>query len=165
MSIAVLGRPRGNRGELTATSLSSKPGRFARLSQVRLAGIGSLYDVEQVWEHDGALIFKFRGIDSISQAEELRGEEVQVPLSDRVELDPGEYFHSDLVGCEVREQGTGRTLGRVTAVEEYGGPALLEIDAGRLLIPFNRAICTAIRPGDRLIEVDLPEGLEELGKA
>jgi 16S rRNA processing protein RimM len=162
VAVAVLGRPRGNRGELTAESLSSKPERFARLKEVRLAGDGGAYQVEEVWEHAGALVFKFRGVDSISDAEKLRGAEVQVPRSERVALEPGEYFHSDLIGCEVRERTSGRVVGRVTGFEEYGGPALLEIDAGRILIPFVKAICVDIRPDLKLIQVDLPEGLEEL---
>jgi 16S rRNA processing protein RimM len=162
VAVAALGRPWGNRGELTAVSLSSKPERFARLKQVRLMGAGAVYEVEHVREHDGALLFKFRGIDSISDAEPLRGAEVQVPLAERVTLEPGEYFHSDLIGCEVRERASGRVVGRVTNFEEYGGPPLLEIDGGRMLIPFVKAICTDIRPAERLILADLPEGLEDI---
>ena len=162
IAVAVLGRPWGNRGELTAVSLSSQRERFARLNQVRLMGTGSLYEVEHVREHDGGLLFKFRGIDSISDAETLKGAEVQVPIAERVTLEPGEYFHSDLIGCEVRERVSGRVVGRVTNFEEYGGPPLLEIDGGRMLIPFVRAICTDIRPAERLILADLPEGLEDI---
>lgn len=161
ISVAVLGRPRGNRGELTAESLSSKRERFARLKDVRLLGAGD-YQIEEVWDHAGALIFKFRGIDSISDAEKLRGAEVQVPRSERVELDVDEYFHSDIVGCEVREQASGRVVGHVTKFEEYGGPPLIEIDGGRVLIPFVKAICVDIRPEEKLILADLPEGLESL---
>jgi 16S rRNA processing protein RimM len=163
VSVAVLGRARGNRGELTAESLSSKPERFARLKAVRLLGVETATrEVEEVWEHAGALVFKFRGVDSISDAEKLRGAEVQVPVSERVELEPGEYFHSDLIGCEVRERLSGRVIGHVTNFEEYGGPPLLEVDAGKLLIPFVKAICVDIRPEVKLIQVDLPEGLENL---
>jgi 16S rRNA processing protein RimM len=170
IAVAVLGRPRGNRGELTATSLSSRPERFARLKDVRLvaedpATAPASYHVEEVWEHDGALVFKFQGVDSISDAEKLRGAEVQVPRSERVELEPGEYFQSDLIGCEVRDRVSGRVVGKVTRFEEYGGPPLLEIDGGRLLIPFVNAICTEIRPEEKLIRVDLPEGLEDLPQA
>ncbi len=163
VAVAVLGRPRGNRGELTATSLSSKPERFARLGHVRLDGAeASSHEVEEVWEHQGELVFKFRGIDSISDAEKLRGAEVQVPRSERVELEPGEYFHSDLIGCEVRENLSGRVVGKVTGFEEFGGPPLLEIDDGRILIPFVKAICVEIRPEEKLILVEFPEGLESL---
>jgi 16S rRNA processing protein RimM len=162
VSVAVLGRPRGNRGELTAESLSSRPERFARLVEVRLLGDGTLHHVDSVWDHEGALIFKFRGVDSITDAEKLRGAEVQVPVAERIAPDPGEYFHSDIVGCEVRERGSGRLLGRVTRFEEYGGPPLIEIDGGRILIPFVKAICVDIRPEEHRIEVELPAGLEDL---
>jgi len=171
VAVAVLGRPRGNRGELTAESLSSKPERFAQLKEVRLLGDGNAdgaaYQVEEVWEHAGALVFKFRGVDSISDAEKLRGAEVQVPKCERIALEPGEYFHSDIIGCEVRDRLSGRVIGRVTNFEEYGGPPLIEIDGGgvegrKLLIPFVKAICVDIRPDVKLIQVDLPEGLEDL---
>ena len=136
---------------------------------MRLVGEGPgdapSYEVEDVWEHSGELVFKFRGIDSISDAEKLRGAEVQVPRSERVELEADEYFHSDLIGCEVRERVSGRAVGKVTNFEEYGGPPLLEIDGGRVLIPFVKAICVDIRPDEKLIEVEIPEGLENLQKA
>jgi 16S rRNA processing protein RimM len=160
ISVAQLGKPRGVRGEIVGYSLSSKPDRFARLKTVRI--LSTPYEVEEVWEHRGALVFKFAGIDSMTDAEKLRGAEVQVPASERIELEPGEYFHSDLVGCEVREKSSGRVVGKVTSFEEYGGPQLLEIDNGRLLIPFVKAICIDIRPGEKLILADLPEGLEDL---
>jgi 16S rRNA processing protein RimM len=163
IAVAVLGRPRGNRGELTATSLSCRPERFAQLRRVRLDGAEvSSHEVEEVWEHDGELVFKFRGIDSIDDAEGLRGAEVQVPRAERVQLEPGEYFHSDLIGCEVRDRASERAIGKVTSFEEYGGPPLLEIDNGRILIPFVKAICVDIRPEEKVIRVEFPEGLENL---
>ena len=163
ISIAVLGRPRGNRGEVTAESLSSKPERFSQLKKVRLLGESPVdCEVEEVWQHGGMLIFKFAGVDSISEAEKLRGAEVQVPLAERVELEPGEYFHCDVIGCEVRDSVSDRVIGRVTNFEEYGGPPLLEIDSGRLMIPFVKAICVDIQPQSKLIRVNLPEGLEDL---
>jgi 16S rRNA processing protein RimM len=161
-TVAILTRPRGNKGELTAVCLSSKPERFGGLRSVHLFGNGDAFEVERVWDHEGTIVFKFRGIDSISDAEKLRGAEVRVPKSQRVELEEGEYFHADLVGCEVRESVSDRLIGSVTGWEEYGGPALLEVDNGRLLIPFVKAICVDIRPEERLIRVDLPEGLESL---
>jgi 16S rRNA processing protein RimM len=161
-TVAVLVRPRGNKGELTAVSLSSKPERFAQLRSVHLFGSGEVFEVERVRDHGGAIVFKFRGVDSISEAEKLRGAEVRVPKSQRVVLDAGEYFQSDLVGCDVRDRSSDRRIGRVTGWEEYGGPALLEVDDGRLLIPFVKAICVDIRPAERLIRVDLSEGLESL---
>jgi 16S rRNA processing protein RimM len=165
ITVAVLGRTRGNRGEITAEALSSKAERYQSLKEVHLfAGSPPRQErlvVESVWVHNGVLIFKFAGIDSISDAERLRGAEVRVPWSDRAPLEPGEYFQSDLLGCEVVDSHTGVSLGRVTAWEDAGGAGLLVLEGGAL-IPFARSICVEIDPERRRIAVDLPEGLREL---
>lgn len=162
MTVAVLGRPRGNRGELTATGFSHQSNRYVRLNTVYLFGGGEPYTVQEVWEHDGKLIFKFAEVNSISEAEPLRGLEVRIPKAERVTLDPGEFFLADLVGCEMRDRTSGKLYGKVTGWEEGGGPVLLEVNDGRMLVPFVKAICTEIHPEQGVIRVDLPEGLEEL---
>jgi len=161
VTVAVLGKTHGNRGEISAFALSSKPERYAALREVYLFGGGQKYEVESSWFHDGILILKFRGIDSISEAEQLRGAEVRVPRSERIAPEPGEFFQSDLVGCEVVDQTTGESLGHVTSWDDSGGAGLLVLENG-MLIPFANSICTRIRPEDRRIEVRLPEGLKDL---
>jgi 16S rRNA processing protein RimM len=162
VTVAVLGRARGIRGEITAFALS-KPERYASLREVFLFPEGSRREVESAWFHDNRLILKFRGVDSMSDAELLSGCEVRVPSGQRIPLDPGEFFESDLIGCEVIERDGGASLGRVTALQDAGSSGVLEVE-GRLLIPFVRAICVAIEPEARRIVVDLPAGLKELNQ-
>jgi len=163
VTIAVLGRTRGNSGEITALPLSSKPERFESLNEVYLFGSGDCFRVETTWFHQGTLIFKFAGIDTISDAEKLRGSEVRLPISERTPLPPGEYFQSDLIGCRVIERGTARLLGTVTGWDDGGGAGLLVLGDGTL-IPFARSICVEINPQEKLIAVDLPDGLKDLNQ-
>jgi 16S rRNA processing protein RimM len=163
IAIAVLGKTRGNRGELTAVPLSSKPERFQSLQEVFLFGSGARYEVESTWFHQGALIFKFRGVDTISAAELLTGAEVRVPLSQRTPLEAGEFFQDDLVGCQVVDRRTGQMLGAVSGWQDSGGSGLLVVN-GDWLIPFVRAICVEIDPAARRIAVELPEGLKDLNR-
>jgi len=163
VTVAVLGRVRGNRGELTAIPLS-KPERYAELREVYLFPEGSRRGVESAWFHENRLILKFRGVDTISEAELLVGCEVRVPRAERMALDPGEYFESDLIGCEVIEREGGAPLGRVVALQDGGSSGVLEV-AGGLLIPFVRDICVAIDPEARRIVVSLPPGLKEINQA
>ncbi len=129
VTVAVLGKTRGNRGEITAFALSSKPERYQQLQDVSLFDAsGQLLrtaEVESAWFHSGTLIFKFRGIDSISEAETLARAEVRVPVSERTALDEGEFFDSDLIGCEVVDRRTGESLGHVTNLDDGGGTGLL----------------------------------------
>jgi 16S rRNA processing protein RimM len=168
VTVAVLGKTRGNRGEITAVALSSKPERYEQLREVTLFDAsGQLLrkaEVEATWFHSGALIFKFRGVDSISEAETLSRAEVRVPVSERAPLEEGEYFDSDLVGCEVIDRRTGESLGRVTGLEDGGGTGLLVVDGG-LMIPFARSMCVEINPAEKRIIVELPEGLKDLNRS
>jgi len=164
VTVALLGRTRGNHGELTAQPLSSKPERYQTLTEVYLFGAGERFEVESVWFHDRTLIFKFRGVDTISEAELLVGAEVRVPLSERAPLEPGEFFQSDLVGCEVVDRRSGRSLGTVSAFQDGGGAGLLVVDDDWLL-PFVRSICVEVDPAARRIAVELPEGLKDLNRS
>jgi 16S rRNA processing protein RimM len=161
IAIALLGKTRGNRGEITALALSPKPERYEDLKEVFLFGKGERAEVEEVWFHQGTLVFKFRGVDTISDAERLYGTEVRVPMEQRIPLEPGEFFQDDLIGCEVVDTRSGQQLGRVTAWQDGGGSGLLVVGED-LLIPFVRAICVEIDPAARRIAVELPEGLKDL---
>jgi 16S rRNA processing protein RimM len=161
IAVALLGKTRGNRGEITAVCLSPKPERFEGLEEVFLFGNGERFEVEETWFHQGTLVFKFRGIDTISDAERLYGAEVRVPMEQRIALEPGEFFQSDLIGCEVVDRRSGQSVGRVSAWQDGGGSGLLVVGDG-LLIPFVRAICVEIDPAARRIAVELPEGLKDL---
>jgi len=168
VAVALLCKTRGNRGELTALALSGKPERYVALESVFLFGAGlpeegAPYEVETTWFHNGVLIFKFCGVDTIADAERLSGAEVRVPLSQRAALEPGEYFESDLLGCEVVDRRTGESLGRVTRWDDGGSSGLLVVEEN-LLIPFARSICVEIDPAAKRIAVDLPEGLKDLNR-
>jgi 16S rRNA processing protein RimM len=169
VTVARLGRAWGNRGELAAESLTSRPERFQRLHEVFLfreespVGEGGL-QVESVWEHGREWVFKFRGVDTISQAEALERADVRVPAEERLPVAEGEHYVSDLLGCEVRDLRTGELLGTVTGWQDGGGSGLLEVGDEPLLVPFARSMCVQIDTAAKRIVVDLPEGLKDLNR-
>jgi 16S rRNA processing protein RimM len=172
VAVALLGKPRGYRGELTAIPLGDKPERYEALKEVYLFGApragrpelaGERFQVESLWFHRGGLVLKFLGVDDVADAVRLVGAEVRVPLSERVPLDPGEFFQSDLMGCEVVDRRSGVSLGRVLGWQDAGGAGLLVVEGG-WLIPFARAICVEIDPAAKRIAVELPAGLKELNQ-
>ena len=162
IAIAVLGKTRGNRGEITAFPLGGKPERYRALEEVFLFGTGARYEVESAWFHNGTLIFKFRGVESISAAEALAGAEVRVPLEQRTPLEQGEFFQDDLVGCQVVDRRTGQPLGTVSGWQDSAGAPLLVLADSPVLIPFARAICREIDVSGKRILIDPPEGLLDL---
>ena len=168
VTVAALGRAWGHRGELAAIALTSRPERFQKLAAVFLFRDGRVlepgrFQVESVREHLRFWLFKFQGVDTISQAEALEHCEVRIPAAERVALEESEHFLSDLMGCEVRDQTTGGLVGVVTGWQDAGGAGLLEV-GGELLIPFARSICVEIDTRAKRILVNLPEGLKDLNR-
>ena len=117
-------------------------------------------EVEEFWPHKGLLVLKFAGMDSISEAETLVGCELQVPLSQRSELQAGWNYVSDLVGCAVLDHG--REIGRIEDVQFGAGeaPLLIVRDAARLLeVPFAEAYLDSVDVEKKQVRMKLPEGL------
>jgi 16S rRNA processing protein RimM len=155
----------GNRGELGAEIYSSNPGRAEKLKEVVLEladGKTRPSRVEMVWWHDGRPVFKFEGIDSISDAERWAGADILVADSEKELPEEGAYAHADLIGCVLWDRG--QVVGTVRAVLDYGGPTLLEVrleDGRDVLVPFAVAICKEIDVAAKTIRAELPEGLLE----
>jgi len=121
-------------------------------------------ELEHAWPHKGGMVLKFCGVDSINEAEQLKGWEVQVPTESRLTLEGQEVYHSDLIGCRVREHG--EELGIVASIEQRTGTPLLVVstEQGELLIPFATEICRVVDTARGVVEVELPEGLRELNR-
>jgi 16S rRNA processing protein RimM len=140
---------------LAALPLSSQP---ARAGSVFVNGLAM--EVENTWMHGDHLILKFKGVDTISDAEKLAGADVAIPFEQRAALDEEEFYQSDLIGCEVVD-AAGRSLGVVSDFQETGGAPLLQVGEN-LLIPFAKSICTKIDLDHKQITVNLPDGLLDL---
>jgi 16S rRNA processing protein RimM len=168
-------RPWGRRGQVAAQILTDFPERLAALRQVWLADGQRPPQPATVVScrlHGGQAIFQFAGVTDISDAERLRGLEVQVPLDDRAPIPPGRYYISDLIGCTVWEENAAAPLGTVRDVRPLSAPGeapeswLLAVatSAGELLIPWAAEICIRVDTAARRIVVRLPEGLRELNQ-
>ncbi len=164
-------RARGIRGEIVGELDSAEPGREERLRDVtlELGDRSKVVRVEKVWSnpaiYDGRPVFKFEGIDSMSQAEAWQGAGILIAETDVAKPEEGAYSFADLVGSQVVQLATGEALGVVEGVAEYGGPPLLQVrapDGREVLIPFALSICKQIDPVAKTIGVELPEGLLDL---
>ncbi len=163
-------KTQGRRGEVAAELLTDFPERFAERKQLfafDTQGQRCEMELQEFWPHQGRMVLKFAGVDSISDAETLVGCEIQIPRAQRAELEPGAAYISDLVGCTVfaLEPAGVRELGKVDDVDFSAGEApLLVVRAGKreLLLPFATAFVRSLDTGAKRIEMALPEGMLEL---
>ncbi len=173
--------PQGRRGEVLAELHTDFPERFAErrlLPGLARDGNRRELQLEEHWFNKGGVVLKFAGVDSISDAEQLKGLEVQVSHEDRAMLEPGAAYVSEIVGCEVwlSSAREPQLLGSVIEVQfgageapllvvrRHFGPGLSSGENGlqEFLIPYAEEFVRNADFAERRIEMQLPEGLLDL---
>ncbi len=166
ITIARVLRTQGRKGEVAAELHTDFPERFAerrRLFALTATGSRRELQLENNWAHKGQMILKFRGIDSISAAQELVGAEVQLPRAERAPLEGHAAYVGDLVGCTVWDGA--RQVGRIVDVQFGAGDAPLLVVRGEtkeILLPFAEEYLKRLDVEARRVEMSLPEGMLDL---
>ena len=182
----------GAKGEVLADLFTDFPERFCQHPRVWLAPVGfadradetgsvepELAEVVSHWlpvgRNAGRIVLHFAGIDSIERAQQLAGKDVLVPLAERMPLEPGATYVSDLIGCTVYDRD--RALGVVESVEFPTSPdgsrrledaapllAIKPPEGDEVLVPFARAFLLSLDVTAKSIRMELPEGLAEVNR-
>jgi len=164
VTLALVVKTQGRHGEVAAELHTGVPDRFRQGMQLwALLKDGSRREVriETLWPHKSWLVLKFAGVETISDAEVLKGAELQLPRSERAALEPGWTYLSDLIGCTVFDGG--REIGPIEEVEFGAGeaPLLVVKSAGKLPyeIPFAEAYIEKIDVAAKQVQMRLPDGM------
>lgn len=167
ITIAKVTKTQGRIGEVAAALLTDFPERFAQRKRLFALGAGKdntrrELQVENHWFHKGQVVLKFAGVDSIGQAEELLGCEIQIPLSERTALEGDAVYLSEVRGCTLYD--SGREVGKVTDVQFGSGEAPLLVVKGEkeFLVPFAAEFVENLKIQERRLEMKLPAGLLEV---
>ncbi len=188
--VAKLLRPQGRKGEVLADLLTDFPERFATHPEVWLAPAGFVEsqrghnpngsevleraEVSAYWlpvgRNAGRIVLHLAGFSTINQAETLAGFEVVIRASERLPLEDGAVYISELVGAAVYDGNT--RIGVVEDVEfattpdggrrlEEAAPLLNVRSASgeEILIPFVSAYLNEMDLAGGAIRMTLPEGL------
>lgn len=164
ITLARVIKTQGRRGEVAVELHTDVPDRFSedmRLWALLKDGVRREVRIEDLWPHKGLLVIKFEGVETISDAEPLLGAELQLPRSERAELEPGWTYLSDLVGCKLFDGE--RELGPIADVQFGAGEAPLLIVKGAAKlpyeIPFAEAYLVKVDLEKKQVRMRLPEGL------
>jgi 16S rRNA processing protein RimM len=129
VTIGIVLRPHGIRGEVVVEPLTDNEERFSTLDDVRVvrpSGSSVRLKVASIFPHKGRLVIHFEGIRSIEDAETLRAAELRIPVASLPPLPAGSYYHHELKGLEVRVE-SGESIGTVTDLWETGATPVLVI--------------------------------------
>lgn len=152
-----IGRAVGLKGEVEVTVLSDAPDRFAPGSTL-FAGERAL-TVRTMRTHRDRAVVAFAEVIDRTAAERLTGAELSIAAEHARELDEGEYWDHDLIGCAVVTVD-GAAIGEVTDVLHHGANEVLVVRSGEKehLVPLVGDIVKSVVPGRR-IAIEPLEGL------
>lgn len=127
----------GVRGELRVQAWCDSPDFLTKFKRLYLSADGSgVLEILSARAHGNLVLVKARGVDTIEEAERLRGKTLYLRRGD-VTLEEGRYFVQDLIGCRVLDADSEEPLGTVTEVSQTGANDVWHIakDGKEYLIP------------------------------
>lgn len=116
---------------------------------------------EYRFRSDTVALVKFCDVDSQERAAELTGCNVFFPRRLAEEEEGDTLSLASLVGFDLVEAKTGRTVGTIAGIDDSTVNLLFELEDGRL-IPASDELIEDINTKERTIKMQIPEGLLEL---
>lgn len=165
VAVGRVGRPHGVRGEVRVEVGSGLPLGLGGYSRVYLgkAGDPRPAEVESARLHGRFLLVKFAGVDDVDAARALVHFVLSVERAEMPPLGEGEYYHADLLGCRVVDEG-GAELGRAVDVFSSGAHDLLVVagsDRREWMLPVLQSTVLGMDLEAGEIRVRVPDGLLE----
>jgi 16S rRNA processing protein RimM len=155
----------GIKGELKVEPLTSNTDRFYGLEYCYIdTGKGRLKvcpEYHRAYKNK-LIIIKLKGYDSIDKVQQFKGKYLEVDRDNLAKLQEGSYYIFDIVDCTVYTND-GLEIGKVVDVLQPGGNDVYVVAGkrGEVLIPALRHVVKHIDIENKVIRVDLPEGLME----
>jgi 16S rRNA processing protein RimM len=125
------------------------------------------YFVEE-FEYTNKLVVKFEDVNSPQDALSITSKEFYIQEKDVQEKETiafreGNLVYGKLAGFTIRDEETGM-IGEILEVLEFPQQemALIEYQGREVFIPLNEDLIVSIHKKDKVVLMDLPEGLLEL---
>ena len=118
-------------------------------------------EIEEVKYHKNQVLLKFKGVETVEQAEMLRNAIIEIDRKDAIPLEEGEYFIADLLESEVYTD-EGEKLGILEDIFNTGSNDIYVVknELGKsILLPRIKDVFKEIDVENKKIIVHLIEGL------
>lgn len=118
-------------------------------------------EIEEVKYHKNMVLIKFKSIDRVEDAEQLRNSYLEVDRENAIELEEGTYFIADLLGLNVVTE-ENEFLGKLEDIFNTGSNDIYVVkseDGKQLLLPAISEVIKEINLNESKIIVHLIEGL------
>ena len=150
----------GIRGEVRIEPWADSPAFLSAFKTLYLDERGETAIKVHSRPHKNITLSKIEGVDTIEDAERLRGKIVYINRDD-VRLDEGVHFVQDLIGLEVRDFDSGALYGTLTDVLRTGANDVYEItrDGKHYLAPVIDEVVREINIEEGVVRITPMKGI------
>lgn len=162
MNIGSIQKPHGIKGEVKVypkTEFIKERFKPGILVDLELHGKTTQMEIESARMHQGSILIKFKGLDTLNDVEFFHKGELYIDKELRHELPKGEYYFSDLTGCDIFVDL--KKVGKVVAmIDNPAHPIMrVELEDREVLIPYNKVFVAGVFMDIKRIDVNWMEGL------
>ncbi len=166
LKVGIITSTHGIKGEVKVFPTTDDAKRFKKLKEVMPGDEDNgtalpVLLIEGVKFFKQFAILKFKGIDSINEADKYKGKSLWIYRKDAVRLHKNEYFVADLIGMAVTDE-EGKPLGVLTDVLETGANDVYVVNRGEekdLLLPAIKECIIAVDVEQHKMTVHIIDGL------
>lgn len=118
-------------------------------------------EIEEVKYQKNMVLLKFKGVETVEEAEKLRNNYLEIDRSDAIPLEEGEFFIADLIGLKVFLD-TGEELGILEDIYNTGSKDIYVVKdklGKSYLLPYIDDVIKKIDLDNSKIIVHIIEGL------
>ncbi|MDC0336380.1 ribosome maturation factor RimM [Pseudodesulfovibrio sp.] len=167
IEIGGVAKPHGIRGEFCIKSYAASPSLFDEVAALFLQDGDKPPQPLKLrsWrEHKGLVLLSCEGVDDRDKAEALRGRVVLVREDDLPELDEGEHYLYQMMGCRVQlEDGTDvGVLEHFFETAEQDTWVIVTDDKKEILLPAVPEFVLDVDLDEEVIIIAPPEGLLDI---
>lgn len=163
LSVGVLRRPHGLRGEMLMEVLTDFPQRLKPGEDLFVGPNHKLMTLASVRGHNDGLLVRFDSVETPEEAGKYRGNGIFVRAEDRPPLPEGEFYHHEVIGLRVVNEDD-EELGILSEILLTGANEVYIVkrpDGHDLLLPAIEEVILKIDPEAGLVRVRLLPGLDE----
>ncbi|MBT3322750.1 MAG: 16S rRNA processing protein RimM [Anaerolineae bacterium] len=152
LNVGFLRRPHGVRGEIMLEIQTEHPEIFLPEAQFYLGEEYTPYIIASSRPHKKGILLSFNGIQDRDKVGEFRNTHVYAKISELPDLPEKDFYDYELIGLEIVEEETGKSLGKLKEIIKTGANDVYVVEkesGSEILLPAIPEV---------VLDIDLSEG-------
>jgi 16S rRNA processing protein RimM len=152
--IGVIAAANGIKGYVKIKCFAADPKDIENFKEVIDVHSKRVFAIKVIGVRGDCVIASIAGVTSRNDAEKLQNIKLYIKRSELPTPSEGEFYHADLVGCQVR-LGSGMVIGEIKDVHNFGAGDLIEVhdfaSNKDIYHPFNKDFVQEVNLAERFV--------------